>query len=50
MHLLKTLEPGEKRRLQMEPDEYFMVGSYLLRFHQERHQTMMSNQATVFKR
>lgn len=50
MHLLKTLEPGEKGRLQMEPDEFFMVGSYLLRFHQERHQTMMSHQATVFKR
>lgn len=48
--LMKTLTPGEPATIMMEPDEYFIVGSYLLRFHQERHQTMLSSDATMLRR
>ncbi len=48
--LMKTLAPGEAGTVMMEPDEYFIVGSYLLRFHQERHQTMLSSDATMLRR
>ena len=34
----------------MEPDEHFIVGSYMLRFHQERMQTMLSRDASMLRR
>lgn len=48
--LLKELPPGEKATLMMEPDEQFIVGSYMLRFNQERMQTMLSRDATMLRR
>lgn len=48
--LLKELPPGEKATLMMEPDEHFIVGSYMLRFHQERMQTMLSRDASILRR
>jgi hypothetical protein len=33
----------------MSPDELFIVGSYLLRFHQEKLQAMSSRDATVMR-
>lgn len=47
--LLKTLAPGDRGSVLMSPDELFIVGSYLLRFHQEKLQAMSSREATVMR-
>ncbi len=46
---MKSLGPGERATVLMDPDEMFVVGSYLLRFHQERPQTMLSRDATMLR-
>lgn len=47
--LQKTLAPGDRGSVLMGPDELFVVGSYLLRFHQEKLQAMSSRDATVMR-
>jgi hypothetical protein len=47
--LMKTLSPGGKASVLMAPDELFVVGSYLLRFHQEKLQAMSSRDATKMR-
>jgi hypothetical protein len=47
--LVKTIAPGDRGSVLMGPDELFVVGSYLLRFHQEKLQAMSSRDATVMR-
>ncbi len=47
--LIKALAPGDRGSVLMGPDELFVVGSYLLRFHQEKLQAMSSRDATVMR-
>jgi hypothetical protein len=47
--LAKALAPRERGTVLMAPDELFVVGSYLLRFHQEKLQAMSSRDATVMR-
>jgi hypothetical protein len=47
--LMKTISPGDRGSVLMGPDELFVVGSYLLRFHQEKLQAMSSRDATVMR-
>ncbi len=46
---MRSLGPGDRATVLMNPDEMFVVGSYLLRFHQERPQTMLSRDATMLR-
>lgn len=48
--LIRTLKPGEQAPIMIDPDEYFIVGSYLMRFNQEKPQTMMTSDATQLRR
>jgi hypothetical protein len=47
--LAKTLGPGDRITALVSPDELIIVGSYLLRFHQERHTSMLSRDATMLR-
>jgi hypothetical protein len=47
--LIKTLMPRERGSVLMSPDEFFIVGGYALRFHQEKLQAMSSRDATVMR-
>jgi hypothetical protein len=48
--LLKELNPGGREMLMLEPGERFVVGSYVLTFHEEMPKTMMSREASVLMR
>ena len=48
--LLKELDPGGREMLMLEPGERFVVGSYVLTFHEEMPKTMMSREASVLMR
>jgi len=48
--LLRTLKPGDPAPIMIDPDEFFIVGSYLMRFHQEKPQAMMTSDATQLRR
>ena len=47
--LQKTLSPGGRQSVLMAPDELFIVGSYMLRFNQEKLQAMSSRDATKMR-
>ncbi len=48
--LLKELGPGGREMLMLEPGERFVVGSYVLTFHEDMPKTMMSRDASVLVR
>lgn len=45
--LLKELPPGTREMLMLEPGERFMVGSYILTFHEDMPKTMISRDVSV---
>ncbi|MGE0737143.1 MAG: hypothetical protein AB7G15_05455 [Alphaproteobacteria bacterium] len=47
---MRSLDPGARATMSLRPDEYIVVGAYLLRFHQERPQTMLSREASRLNR
>ena len=48
--LIRTLKPGDPSPIMIDPNEFFIVGSYLMRFHQEKPQAMMTSDATQLRR
>jgi hypothetical protein len=47
--LIRALAPGDRGAAILEPDDMFIVGSYLLRFHQDKPQAMPSRDATMLR-
>ncbi len=47
---LETLEPKSKHTLGLKPGQTMIVGSYLLRFHEERARTMVSSEHSALRR
>jgi hypothetical protein len=47
--LMTTMMPGDRMPQLIDPDELFVVGSYLLRFHQERTSVRQSRDVSVLK-
>ncbi len=47
--LIRSLAPGDRGAAVLEPEEMFIVGSYLLRFNQEKPQVLPSRDATMLR-
>ncbi|MDJ0948121.1 MAG: hypothetical protein QNJ94_04295 [Alphaproteobacteria bacterium] len=48
--LIDKLEPGMRREIALRDAQAFIVGSYLLRFHEEKTRTMVSSEETILRR
>jgi hypothetical protein len=46
--LMRAVQPGDRKTALLEPDELFVVGNYLLRYHEEKPQAF-TGQATVLR-
>jgi len=46
---LRTLEPGARRPLTLRPGQQFLIGNYLVRFHEETPRTMLSRDASMLR-
>ncbi len=46
---IRTLEPGASRPLTLKPGQQFLIGSYLVRFHEETPRTMLSRDASLLR-
>lgn len=46
---LRTLEPGTSRPLTLKPGQQFLIGSYLVRFHEETPRTMLSRDVSLIR-
>lgn len=50
MKPLKTLDPGTRRSIALKPGQQFLIGNYLLRFHEEQPRAMQSRDASRLRR
>ena len=48
--LVRTLDPGARRAATLKPGQQFLVGNYLLRFHEDTPKTMLSRDASRVRR
>jgi len=46
----KTLEPGARKPIVLKPGQEFLIGNYLIRFHEETPKTMLSRDASRLRR
>jgi len=46
---LRTLEPGASRPVTLKPGQQFLIGSYLVRFHEETPRTMLSRDVSLLR-